>query len=589
MILSLENACFQYGEKPLLKQVDFILNEKQKWGVVGVNGSGKSTFLKILGGLQNLNSGKLTVLKKYRISYCPQQMDFKEGLSLYETAKQRLTGVQDYEIRTILNRLKLTDEQMHIEKMSGGQKKRLALAIALVQKADVYLLDEPTNHLDQEMILWLENYLTKLNAAIVMVTHDRYFLNRVTDHILEIDHGQLYRYIGNYKSYLEQRENRYELEKAIERKRQNFLRSEIEWIKAGAQARSTKSKSRIQRYHQIAEMEVPKQKQVVSLSSLSSRLGGKVMELQHVSKGYDSPLIQDFSDVISPTDRIGIIGNNGCGKTTLLKLILKQEKCDEGEIQIGETVRIGYFAQETNPFDESKRIIDVVKSFGEVVETIDQKKLTASQILEKFLFYKEQQYQPISLCSGGEKRRLALCCILMSAPNVLILDEPTNDLDTDTLAILEDYLEDFKGAVLAVSHDRYFIDKICDRLWVFQDQTIQNTLMDYSSYIAVSQQQQEKETTAATEKTISNRPAKSLPSMSTKEKKELAFLQENLPLWQQEIAELEKQLFLISDTNKVIEMSNLLEKRKNEFEQGSERWLELIDKQETIQTIKTHR
>jgi len=513
-------------------------------------------------------------------------MEFNEELNMIEAVNEKLKDAQEYEIKTILNKLKLTDHQMLVKYMSGGQKKRLSLAIALIKKADLYLLDEPTNHLDQDMILWLEAYLQKLNGAIIMVTHDRYFLNRITNHMVEIDKGKLYSYQGNYADYLEQREARYEYERAIERKRQNFLRTEIEWIRAGAQARSTKSKSRIQHFEQIAAIDAPQEKQSVALSSVASRLGGKIIELYNVTKGYESTLIEDFTESISRNDRIGIIGNNGCGKSTLLKMMIGEVLPDEGRIEVGDTVKIGYFGQENTVMDESMRIIDYVKTFGEYVETADHSTITVSQMLEKFLFIKDEQYNLIGRCSGGEKRRLYLCCILMGAPNVLLLDEPTNDLDTDTLTILEDYLETFKGAVVAVSHDRYFVDKTCNRLWVFDQGRISNVIEDYSSYLEKLPVVNEKIEKKMESKPIYNSISNRLPTMTAKEKNELAKLTERIPELEEIIEDKEQQLGLISDYQKIMEISNQLEQLRNEYEIGSERWLELSEKEEEVRLAR---
>jgi len=472
MIVSLEDVSYKYAIEPILDHVNFVVNEKDKWGVVGLNGAGKSTFMRILAGIEKPDSGKVTLLKKYKISYCPQNMEFPAGKSVYETVRSALTEEAEvYQINAVLNKLGITDYGQKIDVLSGGQKKRVALAISLIQKADLYLLDEPTNHLDQEMVLWLEKYLTRVSKAVVLITHDRYFLSRITNHIVEVDNGHLYQYNGDYADYLEQREIRREQAMASEQKRQNFLRKEIEWIHAGAQARSTKQKSRIEHFEKIAAMEVQQEHEKLELKSATTRLGNNTIALEHISKSYgDKHLFSDFSYTIKRMDRLGIIGENGCGKTTLLKIIMGLEKADTGTIRIGETVKIGYFAQHNDVFEENQRVIDYLKEFGSVVYTADHEEITASQMLERFLFFKEDQYKMIEKCSGGEKRRLYLCSILMTAPNILILDEPTNDLDTDTLGVLEDYLDDFHGAVLAVSHDRYFLDKTMDHLLVFENQ-----------------------------------------------------------------------------------------------------------------------
>ena len=474
MILSLEDVSFTYSFKPILDHVNLVINEKEKWGIVGQNGVGKSTLLKIMTGLEKPDSGNVTILKKYKISYCPQNTDFEPHKTIYETVRSYMTEETEiYQIQAILNKLGLSDYNQSIDILSGGQKKRVALAISLIKEADVYVLDEPTNHLDQDMILWLEKFLAKVSKTVILVTHDRYFLTRITNHIMELDDSHLYTYVGGYADYLEQREIRRENALNAEKKRQNFLRTEIEWIRAGAQARSTKQKSRIERFEKISAIEAPREINTLELKSLATRLGNTTIELDHISKAFgDNVLFEDFSYNLLRMDRIGIIGKNGCGKSTLLKIILGQIQSDSGTVKIGETVKIGYFAQQNEVFDDNQRVIDYIKDFGERVYTADHEEITASQMLERFLFFKEEQYKPISKCSGGEKRRLYLCSILMSAPNILILDEPTNDLDTDTMTILEDYLDHFEGAVMAVSHDRYFLDKIADRLFVFDNHKI---------------------------------------------------------------------------------------------------------------------
>ena len=485
MILSLENVSYKYAVTPILSHVNFVVNENDKWGIVGLNGAGKSTLLKLMAQVELPNEGNVNVLKKYKISYCPQTMEFKSNQTVYDTVLSHLEeSVEEYEIKAILNKLGLTDYTKNIDVCSGGEKKRVALAISLIRKADLYLLDEPTNHLDQDMIVWLEKYLARVSKAVVLVTHDRYFLTRITNHIVEVDQGNLYTYVGNYADYLEQKEMRYQQALSAEHKRQRFLKTEIEWIRAGAQARSTKQKGRIERFNKIAAMEDMKLKDTLELKSAASRLGNKTIIIDDISKAYDGrQLFSHFSYTLMRMDRVGIIGNNGCGKSTLLKIIMHKIQPDTGSVTIGETVKIGYFAQMNEVFEENQRVIDYIKEFGEIVYTAEHEAISASQMLERFLFFKEDQYKPISKCSGGEKRRLYLCSILMQAPNILVLDEPTNDLDTETLTILEDYLEQFKGAVIVVSHDRYFLDKVADRLFVFEDGNISIQQTTYSDYI----------------------------------------------------------------------------------------------------------
>lgn len=578
MILSLEDVSYRYAVTPILDHVSFVVNETDKWGVVGLNGAGKSTFMKILSGTEKPDSGKVTLLSRYTVSYCPQTMDFPSGKTVYETVLSCLKEkTEEYEIHSILNKLGITDYNQPIEVLSGGQKKRVALAIALIRKADLYLLDEPTNHLDQEMIVWLEKYLSHVSKAVVLVTHDRYFLSRITNHIVEVDQGRLYTYEGNYADYLEQRELRYEQERSVEHKRQRFLKTEIEWIRAGAQARSTKQKGRIERFNRIAEIETRRERETLSLSSASTRLGNRTIDIHDISKSYgDKKLFSSFSYSLKRMDRIGIIGNNGCGKTTLLRIILKEVQPDTGTVTIGDTVKIGYFAQMNEVFKEDERVIDYLKQFGDYVETSEGEKITASQMLERFLFFKEDQYKPIEKCSGGEKRRLYLCSVLMKAPNILVLDEPTNDLDTDTITILEDYLENFKGAVIAVSHDRYFLDKIADRLFVFENGQItvrQETYSDYLDSLTKTKTVKPKEKKEIPVKKPSNR-------LTYTEKKELAELDKKLPQMEEAVKQLEEKLSQVSDYADIQSISTQLEEARNSLEESETRWLELSEKAE---------
>ena len=576
MILSLEDVSFTYSFKPILDHVNLVINEKEKWGIVGQNGVGKSTLLKIMTGLEKPDSGNVTILKKYKISYCPQNTDFEPHKTIYETVRSYMTEETEiYQIQAILNKLGLSDYNQSIDILSGGQKKRVALAISLIKEADVYVLDEPTNHLDQDMILWLEKFLAKVSKTVILVTHDRYFLTRITNHIMELDDSHLYTYVGGYADYLEQREIRRENALNAEKKRQNFLRTEIEWIRAGAQARSTKQKSRIERFEKISAIEAPREINTLELKSLATRLGNTTIELDHISKAFDdNVLFEDFSYNLLRMDRIGIIGKNGCGKSTLLKIILGQIQSDSGTVKIGETVKIGYFAQQNEVFDDNQRVIDYIKDFGERVYTADHEEITASQMLERFLFFKEEQYKPISKCSGGEKRRLYLCSILMSAPNILILDEPTNDLDTDTMTILEDYLDHFEGAVMAVSHDRYFLDKIADRLFVFDNHKISIVQKTYSDYLDELDKKKEPVSSPKEIKEVK----KNTNRLSYNEKKELASIEEEMPELETKIQELEEELNTLSDYAKIKEISDLLEANRNRLEEIENRWLELSEK-----------
>ncbi len=583
MIVSLEKVSLAYLKKPILDQVSLVINEKEKWGVVGANGAGKSTLLKILAQIEKPDSGNVTVLPSVRIAYCPQISEWKEEETVLEAV---LSGCEkekaaEYEAKRILGKLKMEDWSRPIAQCSGGQRKRVALARALIQPSDLLLLDEPTNHLDQQMILWLEKTLIRLNQALVLVTHDRYFLNRITDQMIEVDQGKLYTYAGNYADYLEQRQQRIEQLASKEQKRQNFLRKESEWIRRGAMARSTKSKERIARFERIsAEAPAIQPQSSLQLESAAFRLGKKTIELKHASKSYGGRvLFDDFSYLLGRHDRIGIIGPNGCGKTTLLKMILKQVAPEKGEIEWGETVRIGYFSQHCEELDPQKRVIEVLQQFGEQVTTATGEKISAAKMLERFQFTADEQYTPVGRCSGGQKRRLSLLLVLMQAPNVLLLDEPTNDLDVKTLTLLEAYLEDFNGAVLAVSHDRYFLDKIADRLFVFEKGQIQVLNTDYSSYL----EEHEKKTVQEKKNLGKNKTVLKSKScgLSYLEKKELDDLNRKLPQMSQHIQQLESQLAeAASEFSKLRKISLNLQQARQQLEDATERWMELSEKEQ---------
>lgn len=580
MILSLNHVSLRYVLTPILDNVNFVVNENEKWGIVGINGAGKSTLMKVLAQKLKPDSGEVSLVPGFRISYCAQDTEFDEEDTIFEAVVKSLDkkdDIQEFEIKSILTKLKLMDHSMKIKFCSGGQKKRVALAAALIKPADLYLLDEPTNHLDQEMILWLEKFLIRMNKSLILVTHDRYFLNRITNHMVEIEHGHLYMVEGNYADYLEQKELRQKQALASERKRQNFLRTEIEWIRRGAQARSTKSKDRIARFEKIRAMEGIKQTEKLEMDSMTTRLGRKTIELSHVSKRYgEQVLIQDFSYLVQRHDRIGIIGNNGSGKTTLLKMIMNEVKPDEGTIEIGDTVKIGYFAQDSSSMDPQLRVIDYLREFGETVTTANKEVITASQMLERFLFSKDEQYTLIKNCSGGQKRRLYLLSILIQAPNILLLDEPTNDLDTETLTILEEYLETFAGAVLAVSHDRYFLDKTCDQLFVFENFNIRVLTMDYSTYLESIEKN--KTETPVIKKPTETKVSSKKNKLSYNEKKELEQLEKELPVLEKEIEGIQGMLENTADFSVIRNLSEELENKNREIEVKTERWMELSEK-----------
>lgn len=471
-ILNAEKISKSYGEKVLFDGVTLGVNKGDKIGVIGVNGTGKSTFLKIVAGLVEADDGQIVKGSDVTVTYLAQTPDFHEKDSILGYVLRGKPQATEAEAKKILTKLGINDFEKDINTLSGGQKKRIALAKTLVSPAEVLILDEPTNHLDSDMVEWLEQYIKKFKGELLMVTHDRYFLDNVTNRIVELDKGKLYSYDSNYSGFLALKTEREDMLRATEAKRANTLRRELEWIRRGCQARSTKQQARIDRFEDMKEASREARasfdNKPLEMTSISTRLGKKTIELSNVTKSFDGcKVIDDFTYIFLRDDRIGIIGSNGCGKSTLVKIITGQLQPDVGSIDIGETVRIGYFMQENEPLDGSLTVLEFVRSIGEYVNTVNGK-ATASQMCEKFLFGPKAQWTPISKLSGGEKRRLYLLSVLMSSPNVLILDEPTNDLDIETLEILEEYLDGFAGIVIVVSHDRYFLDRIVDRIFAFE-------------------------------------------------------------------------------------------------------------------------
>lgn len=471
-ILNAEKISKTYGEKVLFDKVVLGVNKGDKIGVIGVNGTGKSTFLKIIAGIEEPDAGEIVSGRGVTVSYLAQAPQFNPGDTIVGYVIKGKNNASEAEAKTILTKLGITDFDAAINTLSGGQRKRIALARTLVSPAEVLILDEPTNHLDSDMVIWLEEYIKKFRGELIMVTHDRYFLDNVTNRIVELDGGKLYGYDTNYSGFLELKTQREEMERATEAKRANILRRELEWIRRGCQARSTKQQARIDRYEDMKEASrqarASFENKALEMNSVSTRLGKKTIELSDICKSFgEKKVIDDFTYIFLRDDRIGIIGKNGCGKSTLMKIITGNLKPDSGSVEIGDTVRIGYFMQENEPLDEKMTVLEFVRSIGEYVTTATGK-ATASQMCEKFLFGPKSQWTPISKLSGGEKRRLYLLSVLMSAPNVLILDEPTNDLDIETLEILEDYLDGFAGIVIVVSHDRYFLDRTVDRIFSFE-------------------------------------------------------------------------------------------------------------------------
>ncbi|MBW7571376.1 ABC-F family ATP-binding cassette domain-containing protein [Caproiciproducens sp. AGMB10547] len=489
LLLSAEKIRKSYSEKILLKDVSLGIQEGDKIGIIGVNGTGKSTLLKIIAGQESPDSGTVSKFGGVRVGYLPQNPVFPDGITVLEQVRQGIAQQQreskEFECKAILTRLGITDFDAPVSRLSGGQKKRVSLASALVTTVDVLVLDEPTNHMDNDMVDWLENYLARYNGAMIMVTHDRYFLDRVTNRIVELQDGNLYNYQANYTKYLELKAEREGMEAASERKRQSLLKKELEWIQRGARARSTKQRFRVERFEQLSAQEVKSEQEKLTMSSVSSRLGRKIIEIDGIEKHYgDRQLIKGFSYNLLRGDRIGIIGANGCGKSTLLKIITGQVLPDNGTVTVGETVRVGFFSQECEEMDTGLRAIDYIKNISAEIMT-PEGMLTASQLMEKFLFGANLQYSVIGRLSGGERRRLYLLGVLMQAPNVLLFDEPTNDLDIQTLTILEDYLQNFSGAVVVVSHDRYFLDKVAEHIFAFEGGEIRDYTGGYSDYLAV--------------------------------------------------------------------------------------------------------
>ncbi|MEF9967980.1 MAG: ABC-F family ATP-binding cassette domain-containing protein, partial [Longicatena sp.] len=558
--------------------------DHDKIALIGVNGTGKTTLLRILAGEEPYEEG--TILKKngLRIAYLPQNPMFQEKESILHQVVSMDKEIKEFEAKAILDKLGLRDVNQNIALLSGGQRKRVALARALLQPCDLLILDEPTNHLDNTMIEWLEKYLIKFNRAILMVTHDRYFLERICDKMIEIDHGNLFSYEANYSLYLEMSQQRNENAIASEKKRQNLLRKELAWMRAGVQARGTKSKERIDRFHKLNEAASVQSNGQLALDTITSRLGKKTIEIENLSKSYDGRnLFHDFSYQVTKNDRIGILGMNGCGKSTLLHILAKEIAPDSGHVIHGETVQIAYFKQGYEDMDMSMKVIDYIKATSNEIQTLDGT-FSASQMLERFLFEANQHYALIGRLSGGERRRLYLLKVLMSAPNILFLDEPTNDLDIQTLQILEDYLDNFNGAVLVVSHDRYFLDRICDKLFAFQENgEIRQFIGGYSAYIQLDTTNKniEKETKKKYEK------VNLTLRLSSKEKKELDNMEVSLAQKQEEIHQAD--LALEKYANDFVKLSEIGDTRnilENELEEMMERWMYLSDKQQAIEEAK---
>ncbi len=590
MLIAAEKITKKYGEEALFKELSFFVEESSKIGVIGINGAGKSTLLRILAGKETPDSGKVTWRALSRIGYLPQIPMLNEDATILEQALSGASethgGAQEYEAKTILNKLGLAHYDQKIASLSGGQKKRVALAGVLIAPCEALILDEPTNHLDNDMVAWLENFLIRYTGGVVMVTHDRYFLDRVVSRIAEIDRGGLYTYEANYSKFVELKAQREEMDAGTQRKNASILRKELAWMQRGARARGTKSKSRIERFEELSEKSYVGSSSKLRLDSVSTRLGRKTVEIDGISKSFgEKQVIRDFSHMIARDARIGIVGPNGCGKSTLLNIIGGRLTPDSGSIALGDTVKIGYFSQECEDMDVSLRVIDYIRSFAEYFVTVDGI-LSVSQVLEKFLFPPDLQWNTIGRLSGGERRRLYLLSVLMTAPNILLLDEPTNDLDIETLIVLEDYLESFNGAVIAVSHDRYFLDKVADLIFAFGDDgEIKEWLGGYSDYMEerntstvkpetdkIKEPGKRRETSAAPQK----------PRFTFKEKREIETIDGEIAEIEQKLAALEVEL--ISEASNYEMLPRLLA-QKEEIEQTlnkkTERWFylhELADK-----------
>lgn len=589
-LLTAEHIVKAYSERVLLNDVNFSIHRGEKVGVIGTNGMGKSTLLKIIAGIEEADQGEIIKGNKVHIRYLPQTPVFEKNMTVLEAVlKDNINEINQWsvesEAKTVLQELGLTDYEQKVEELSGGQKKRAALANAVLAPVEILILDEPTNHLDDEMSQWLEEYLIRFRGAVLLVTHDRYFLDRVVTRIVEVDKGQLYSYPGSYSEFVRLKADRQNMEIASERKRQSILRTELEWLHRGARARSTKQKAHIERIEQMQEQKAPEKEVQVQMSSIASRLGKKTIEVNGVGKSYGGrDLFHDFSYIFLKNDRIGIIGPNGCGKSTLVKIITGNLKPDSGTIEVGDTIKIGYFSQENEYMDESLKAIEYVKEVGEYVHTINGT-ISASQIMEQFLFDGTMQWTQISRLSGGEKRRLYLLRILMSQPNVLILDEPTNDLDIQTLTILEDYLDAFDGIVITVSHDRYFLDRIVRRIFAFENGYIRQYEGNHSDYLLARPDPAGKEEHADTksEKEKTEKVKTQKLKFSYKEQKEFETIDEDIEKLEQAIADRDRLIGLhVSDFVKLNQLAEEKEKLEHELEEKMERWEYLNELNEKI-------
>ena len=611
-LVTIEHLTKSYKERLIFDDTDFSINEGEKIGLIGINGTGKSTLLKIVAGLEEPDKGTVVRGRNLDMRYLPQNPKFTEGDTIIESILRDNEGhphIWDMEsqAKTMLTKVGIYDFDAKVETLSGGQRKRVALVSTLMADTDLLILDEPTNHLDSDMADWLEDHLKKFRGAILMITHDRYFLDSVANRIVELDKGKFYSYQTNYEGYLEMRAERLDMAQASERKRQSILRVELEWMKRGARARSTKQKAHIQRYEALRDQKGPELDQSMELESISSRLGRTTVELDHLCKAYgDKTLIKDFTYIFLKNDRVGIIGPNGSGKSTLMKMIAGWVQPDSGTIEIGQTVKMGYFSQENEAMDESLKVIDYIKNVAEYVQTKDGS-VSASMMLERFLFPSSVQYTTIDRLSGGEKRRLYLLRILMDAPNVLLLDEPTNDLDIRTLTILEDYLDSFQGIVITVSHDRYFLDRIVRRIFAFEGNgkitQYEGGFTDYQAAVLrkeveaeamaagnpktgiksdKSKDEKSEEDSKSSKKTWNGGPKKL--RFTYQEQKDWDVIESQIEKLEEEIADLDVQMEkAASDFVKLKELMDRKAQAESELDAKMERWMYLNDLAEKIE------
>ena len=608
-VINVEHISKLYGDKLVLEDLSCSVDEGDKIGIIGINGTGKSTLLRIIAGEEEADEGKIIFSNGLTVGWLGQNPEFDEDSSILKYVCEGKKIEEDYgyesDAKAMLTVLELEQFDEKIKNLSGGQKKRAALCKVLLQKPDILILDEPTNHLDNKMSDWLENYLRSFRGVLLMVTHDRYFLDKVTNHIWEVDGGKVYYYDENYSGYLERKAEREERQLASERKRQSILRNEVKWVMRGARARSTKQKARLERFEQLKAMDSPKTAKQVEMGSVGTRLGKKTIEVYDISKAYgDKVLFEHFSYIFKRFERIGFVGHNGCGKSTLMKILSNLESADSGSIEWGETIRIGYFAQECEIMDERQRVIDYIKDAAEYVRT-SEGLVSASKMLERFLFSSDMQYTPIAKISGGERRRLYLLKVLMQSPNVLILDEPTNDLDIATLRVLEEFLDECAGIVITVSHDRYFLDRTVDRIAAFEEERIVIYEGDYTEYqeksgkietdaiesvdsgagLHIKKNNEKKK--EGREKWLASKNKEKLLKFTYKEQKEFETIDEDIEKLEEKIAELDGQISkCATDFIKLNEFMQEKEKTEAKLSDKMERWVYLNDLAERIEEQK---